>query len=107
MAEVVLHDWGTCVHEAGHAVAYLATGVPVAKVWVNGTDGRCYHEAPDNAVGCLAGCAAEWRVDYPGRVPSARTLLHYLWSDDIGGAMEHIGVVDGDLLVAVWLAARG
>lgn len=63
-------------------------------------------ETLDNAVGAMAGCATEWKVIYPGQIPSARTLLHYLWSDDIGGAMEHLGTADGDLLVAVWLSAR-
>ena len=105
-SEAVPHDWGTCIHEAGHPVAYLATGVPVIKLWVDGTDGRCHHGNPGNAIGCLAGTAAEWRVDYPGRVPTAHTLLNYLWSGDLQAAVEHLGTPDGALLVATWVAAR-
>ena len=37
----------------------------------------------------------------------ARTPLNHLWSDDLQGAVQCLGVADGDLLVATWLAAGG
>jgi hypothetical protein len=105
--EAMFLRWCCCVHEAAHAVAYLATGLKIAEVWVDGTEGRCRcQRGPDNAIGCLAGVAAEWRLQYPGRLPNGQTLLRYLESDDIAHAVRCVGVADGDLLEQVCIAAR-
>ena len=84
----------------------MATGVPVIRLQVSGTDGRCYFQDPGNAVGMMGGCAAEWRIIYPGQIPSARTLLTHFGTEDIGNAVGFLGAPDGPLLVATWVAAR-
>ena len=98
--------WRTCVHEAGHTVGYLATGVMIDLVTVDGDRGLCHRRGSPNVIGALAGCAAELRVTHPGRTPTAADLLRYRHATDFRHVRRCIGLDDGALLVACWHVAR-
>src|SRR5262245_10187686 len=69
-------------------------------------EGECRRRGSNNAVACLAGAVAEWRLDYPNQRPTGDCLRRYLAAGDVRHAAACLGSDDGDLLVAVWLAAK-
>lgn len=103
-----MHDWGTCIHESGHAVVGLATGVAIGPVWVRGATGKCCYAGESTALCAMAGPVAEWHLKYPDTRPAMSTLLRYVETGhaDIHDALGYLDRMDGDGLVACWLKAR-